>query len=93
MEPHTPKQAPTFSSSALWELLFFLASYRQKMRVTEVVVISSAFYGETGYYVCPQCSVTLEREFMTFCDRCGQRLDWKDHRKAKKIYPGRRYER
>jgi len=91
METYPAKETPAFSPAVLWELLFFLAGYRQKMRVTEVLIISSALYGKTGYYVCPRCSITLEREFMAFCDRCGQRLDWKDYRKAKKIYPGQRH--
>ena len=62
--------------------------YRQKMRIREVMVFSSPVYGKIGYYVCPRCSTTLEREFMPFCDRCGQRLDWRGYRKAKKICPG-----
>lgn len=81
-------QAPVIPSETLWRMLFSLMSYRRKMQVTEVKIFSSAYFGETGYYVCPRCSVTLEREFMTFCDRCGQRLDWKDYKKAKEIYPG-----
>ncbi len=52
----------------------YVASYRQGMPVTEVVIFPSAF-GETGYYCCPRCGVTMEREFMAFCDRCGQCLD------------------
>ncbi len=32
--------------------------------------------GEAAYPVCPRCSITLEREYQAFCDRCGQRLDW-----------------
>lgn len=72
----------------LLEAFATLADYRRGMLVTEVMVFSSPLYGKTGYYVCPRCSVTLEREFMSFCDRCGQRLDWKDYKKAKVIQPG-----
>lgn len=32
--------------------------------------------GDTYYPVCPGCHVTLEREYQSYCDRCGQRLDW-----------------
>lgn len=67
-----------------------LASYRRGMPVTEMRVSCSPFYGETGYYVCPRCSITMEREFMAFCDRCGQKLDWKDYKKVRKIRCGRR---
>ena len=38
-------------------------------------------------FVCPSCHVTLEREFVAFCDRCGQRLDWENYRSAKVIFP------
>lgn len=71
------------------ELLLYQFSYRVGMRVTEVMVFKSSFTGETGYYVCPRCRITLEREFMCFCDRCGQRLDWKGYKKAKVVYPGK----
>ena len=73
------------------ELLAFLmalACYRFAMTVTELMVF------ETGrrtdyYYVCPRCGITLEREFMGYCDRCGQHLEWKSYKKAKIVYPGR----
>lgn len=73
------------------ELLAFfiaLASYRFALPVTELMVF------ETGqrtdyYYVCPRCGVTLEREFLGYCDRCGQHLDWKNYKKVKLVYPGR----
>ena len=61
--------------------------YRKPMRVTEIMIYPSPNYGETGYYVCPKCKTTLEREFVRFCDRCGQRLDWSDYRNAKPVYP------
>ena len=83
------RQKILLSSTACWNLLLLLAGYRRGMPVREVLVLPSAS-GETGYYFCPRCHVTMEREFLAFCDRCGQRLDWKDYRKARKIYPGRR---
>lgn len=64
-------------------------SYRIGMRIEEVMVFDT-WYGKTGYYVCPRCKITMEREYMSFCDRCGQKLDWKYHKKAKEIYPGKR---
>ena len=73
---------------AYLELLLYQASYRTAMRVKEVMVCKSAWMGETGYYVCPRCRVTLEREFIAFCGRCGQRLDWSEYKKAAIIYPG-----
>lgn len=66
--------------------LLILAGYRMKMPVTEVM----CFPDGNGYYVCPRCHMTMEREFMNCCDRCGQHMDWKGYRKAKIVYPGRR---
>ena len=72
----------------LLTLLMALASYRFAMPVTELMEF------ETGrrkdyYYVCPRCGITLEREFVAYCDRCGQCLDWKGYKKVKIVYPGR----
>lgn len=61
--------------------------YRRPMRVNEVMMFPSSATEENGYYVCPNCKVTLEWEFMDFCDRCGQKLDWEDYKNAKIIYP------
>ena len=48
--------------------------------------VRSYSYLESG----PSCHVTLDREFMAYCDRCGQRLDWEGYRNAKIIFPVRR---
>lgn len=72
----------------LWQLLMRFAEYRIELLIKEVMV----FPNGDAYYVCPRCSITLEREFMTYCNRCGQHLGWKDCRKAKIIYPGDRKE-
>lgn len=61
------------------------------MLVNEVMVFNT-WFGKTGYYVCPHCKITMDREFMSFCDRCGQKLDWKYYKKAKVVYPGKRDE-
>lgn len=55
--------------------------YRAPMRVTEIRVFRFAF-SETGYPVCPRCGRTMEREYMSFCSRCGQRLDWENYEHA-----------
>jgi predicted amidophosphoribosyltransferase len=52
--------------------------FRQPMAVREVL----AFRTGDSYPVCPQCGITMEREYQHFCDRCGQRLDWADFRHA-----------
>ena len=65
----------------------YLMSYRRGMIVSEVMIFPYFSDSQTGYYVCPRCHVTLEREFMSYCDRCGQKLDWRFYKQAKKIYP------
>lgn len=67
--------------------LIELASYRTPMQITEIIFYYDAFLGYEGYYVCPRCKIPLDRDFMSFCNSCGQKLDWKDHKKAKHIFP------
>lgn len=62
------------------------ASYRSGMCVRELMIFDSS-YPETSYYVCPRCGITMEREFMQYCDRCGQCLDWRQYRRATVIHP------
>ena len=52
-------------------------SYRTPLQVTQLRTYRSA-----AYYLCPRCNVTIEREFMAYCDRCGQCLDWRSSKKA-----------
>lgn len=33
--------------------------------------------------VCPRCKIMIEREYMKFCDNCGQKLGWNKTIKAK----------
>ena len=64
-------------STAVLEKATVAESYRESMRVTHY-----RQYRNTGYYMCPRCSITMEREFMAYCDRCGQCLSWKHYKKA-----------
>ncbi len=82
----TAQAKVSLSRPLLWDLLMFFSSYRQQTPVTEVMI----FPDGTAYYVCPRCHITVDREFMRFCDRCGQHLGWKGYRKAKVVYPGQR---
>ena len=51
-------------------------SYRKPMEVKEVV----CFPHEDGLYArCPRCRITMEREYVRYCDRCGQCLDWESY--------------
>lgn len=60
----------SFSPSFLWHLLMHFAEYRMELPIREVMVFPNGH----AYYVCPRCNITLEREFMSYCDRCGQHL-------------------
>lgn len=55
-----------------WHLLRELG-FRRPMAVTEVVYFPRC--GDS-FPRCPRCHLTIDREYMHFCDRCGQRLDW-----------------
>ena len=46
--------------------------YRIPLPVRKVVVYCSG----DSYPVCPRCDCTIDREYMNFCDRCGQHLAW-----------------
>jgi len=52
--------------------LLLSPSYRIPLKVKEVKVLG--FSGE--YAVCPKCKATIDREYISYCDRCGQHLDW-----------------
>lgn len=52
-------------------------SYRRSMAVREAVIFRDTIYGETAYFACPRCQSILEREYMAFCNCCGQKLNWR----------------
>ena len=47
-------------------------AYRVPLPVTEM----RTFPNGSSYPVCPRCASTMDREYMCFCDRCGQKLSW-----------------
>ena len=55
--------------------------YRLPLRVQRIIVYESG----VAYPVCPQCECTLDREYQSFCDRCGQRLSWEKLKSASVI--------
>ena len=68
--------------SVLYQLLI---TYRMPMIVDEAVVFPR-WPVDDIYYRCPRCQKLLDREFMAYCDSCGQCLDWSDYRKAKRTH-------
>lgn len=63
---------------------FFLSVilYRIPMPVTEALLFSRG----DSYPICPRCNSTIDREYMNFCDSCGQRLFWEQFRFAEVIH-------
>lgn len=60
-------------------------SYRVPMQVLEAIQ-----YSQGGSYpICPRCDCSLDREYVRFCDRCGQRLSWKHMEAIRLVYPSR----
>lgn len=55
--------------------------FRRPMRVCRIHCFHS-LHGRDSFPVCPQCGVTMEREYQQFCDRCGQCLDWSSYKHA-----------
>lgn len=61
-------------------------SYRKPLVVREILL----FKDGNSYPVCPRCSVSMEREYVRYCDRCGQHLSWRRFDQAEICYPGRK---
>ena len=61
-------------------------AFREPMPVTHIRCFRY-LSGVTGFPVCPQCRRTMEREYQSYCDRCGQCLDWNNFSKATIILP------
>ena len=40
-----------------------------------------------AFVICPRCQLTIEREYQSFCDRCGQALNWSGFSRALVIFP------
>ena len=59
-------------------------SYRVPMEVTRILVLSEKMH----FPVCPRCETSVEREYMKYCDRCGQKLGWSKLKDAIIVYPG-----
>ena len=80
----TVRERARAGNLADFAVLFRLAiSYRMPMMVKDAIVFRRRPV-EDIYYCCPRCQRTLNREFLSFCDGCGQCLDWSEYRKAKR---------
>lgn len=45
-------------------------------RLTMQVRIYVRYFNGTCFPVCPRCEIPIERDYMSYCDRCGQKLGW-----------------
>ena len=56
-------------------------AYRQPLKVMQMLLLESG----DCFPMCPRCKITLEREYMSYCDRCGQCLEWKGYKRARVV--------
>lgn len=63
-------------------------AYRVPLPVTKVIVYADG----TSYPLCPRCESAIEREYVSFCDQCGQKLNWDLFEYARVVRPGSRRE-
>ena len=59
-------------------------TYRWPRKVKEVY----SFKWGVKFPQCPRCKTTMEREYQLFCNRCGQRLNWRVFDDCKVKYIG-----
>ena len=62
--------------------------YRIPLPVIAVLELRPSDY----YPICPRCDRTMDREYMNYCDRCGQCLGWGMFDFAKVIHVPRKRE-
>ena len=60
-------------------------AYRIPLQVKKLI----QFKGGYSYPVCPRCDRSIDREYMQYCDRCGQRLGWEHLADARVVYAPR----
>ena len=60
--------------------------YRRPMQVREIMVFPD-MRGRPSMAVCPRCGITIEREYVAYCDHCGQCLGWRDFKTAVIVFP------
>ena len=68
-----------------------LLVYALLFRIPAAVTECRAYRSGEAYPVCPTCRSSLDREYMAFCDRCGQRLEWSKYGHA--LRQGRKQDR
>lgn len=59
--------------------------YRIPLEVKEILLFANGI----SYPICPRCDCTLEREYASYCDRCGQKLGWEDFEEVQIVHAPR----
>lgn len=54
------------------EKMYAASTFREKMPVEEIIIYKNG----AADAVCPRCKSPLDREFISYCDNCGQHLSW-----------------
>lgn len=57
-------------------------------RIPKRVRVVYSYNEKMEFPKCPRCGSTMEFEYQLFCDRCGQRLSWKNYDGAEIAYVG-----
>lgn len=55
------------------------ASYRTKLPIKELTLYENE---NSIYALCPRCKATMEKDYLSFCSSCGQKLSWTNWEKA-----------
>lgn len=59
-------------------------TYRTPLDVTQIFVT----FDDESFPICPRCGISLDREYQSYCDRCGQKLSWRRFSRAKVVRAG-----
>lgn len=77
-------ETPVAEQKYTTRLFMKAVSYRIPLPVTKIIVYAD----NTAYPLCPRCESAIEREYVFFCDQCGQKLNWDLFEFARVIRPG-----
>ena len=61
-------------------------SFRIPMQIEKIILYKSG----DSYPICPRCDCPLHREYMSFCDRCGQKVSWRCSKAIQILYAPRK---
>ena len=57
-------------------VLYAILAESVSFRFPKPVIKALLLPNNDSFPLCPRCGISLEREYMAFCDRCGQHLAW-----------------